>query len=133
MTPRILILATMLCFADANTADAQNRAGTYVYQQSDNASGEIRVTRVNTRSLTFTMGIGSRNPACVGQFSNRAYWIAANVAEYKPAVKDTHSCRLIFVFSGNDLIVRECDCGNFHGASCTFAGSYRRLSQPNKK
>jgi hypothetical protein len=134
MMSRILLASfiAVICMANAKEAVAQNREGTYGYRQGENASGEIRVSNVNARSFRFRIGIGSRNPACVGEFSNRANWIAPNVAEYRFGRNDHHACRLVFIFSGNDLIVRECACDDFHGASCNFEGIYTRLANSGR-
>jgi len=122
----------IICLGSADSAPAQNREGTYVYSIGDNASGEIKISTVDIRSFKFRIGIGSNNPACVGEFSNRAYWIAPNVAESQFSIHNNHSCRLIFVFSGNALVVKECECGNFHGASCDFEGTYSRTLRSAK-
>jgi hypothetical protein len=119
-----MVLIAILSMAAVKNVLAQNREGLYGYEKGANTSGEVRVSNANARSFKFKIGIGSRNPACVGEFSNRADWISTNVAEYRFGMNDSHTCRLIFVFSGNELIVRECDCGNFHGASCSFEATY---------
>jgi len=128
-----IVLIAILSIAAVKNVPAQNREGSYGYKQGENASGEVRVSNANDRSFRFKIGIGSRNPACVGEFSDRAHWIATNVAEYRFGMDDSHACRMIFVFSGNDLIVRECGCGNFHGAACSFEATYTRSPRSNKK
>ena len=128
----LIALIVIICAAIAKDAIAQNREGTYGYRHGDNASGEVTISNANTRSFGFKIGIGSLSPACVGEFSNRANWIAPNVAEYRFGMNDRHACRLIFIFSGNDLIIRECACYDFHGASCNFEGTYTRLAKSGR-
>lgn len=129
--PTMLTSSILLVFLAGVNTPAQSRAGTYAFS-TDNGSGEIRISNTNHRSFRFKIGVGSRTPACVGDFINRANWIAANVAEYRFDMDDTHACRLIFVFSGSDLIVKECECSNFHGASCNFEGTYTKVRSSRK-
>lgn len=131
MTLRILLTALIIgvfTLSNAKDAVAQNRAGTYGYTRGNNASGEVTVSNVNARSFRFRIGIGSRNPACIGELDGRADWIAPNVAEYQIGGDSGDACLLIFVFSGNELIIREYYCSG-HGASCDFNNTYRRIAR----
>jgi hypothetical protein len=129
-----MALIALICISAAKESFAQNRAGTYGYTRGANASGEVKISDVNARSFRFSLGIGSHSPACIGELNGRATWIAPNVAVYQ--TDDGGSgCLLIFVFSGNDLIISEYPCasGNEppcgHGVSCTYNGTYKRVSR----
>ena len=121
------------------TVSAQNRSGTY-HRNNKWVRNNItfrEVKRGNTRVLNFQISISNiRHPPCLGSFKGVAKWIDANVAEYNrdydqrnPDTGEAESCRLTFIFSGNGVIVREDDCGSYHGVSCEFEGTYVKRSR----
>jgi len=123
----------------AMSVAAQNRSGTY-HRNNKWVRNNItfrEVQRGKTKVLNFEISISNiRHPPCLGSFKGQAKWVDTNVAEYNrdynernPETGEAESCRLTFIFSGNRVIVRENDCGMYHGVSCEFEGTYVRKSR----
>ena len=121
------------------TVSGQNRSGTYrrynKWVRNNITFQEVK--QGNTKVLKFQISISNiQHPPCLGSFEGVAKWIDANVAEYNrnfderdPETGEAEPCRLTFIFSGNRVIVREDDCGMYHGISCEFEGTYVRKSR----
>lgn len=135
-----LFLINILVLGVVATSSAQNRNGTYY---RDDGRGDItfrEVKRGNVNVLNFQISVlGSKKASCVGTFKGKAVWIDTNVAEFNSNYNETDndtgetiSCRLTFTFSGNRVIVREDDCGDYHGVSCNFEGTFARKQQKSK-
>ena len=136
-----IILGLFLTFALAVIGFGQNKnhSGAYYRKKGDVTFKEIG--KGKNRVINFEIyAAGAVVGTCVGHFNGKAKWIAANIAEYNgdfnATKKDTGepiSCRLTFVFSGNQVSVRETNCDEYHGMECNFEGTYKRKSQKKRK
>jgi hypothetical protein len=116
----LLICASLFTSIEAS---AQSRSGTY-----RNKYGELKIQSIQgePRSFNFSIAVGNPTPPmCIGNLKGKAKWLEENIAEYNSDFKQG-SCRLTFIFSGDRVIVRETNCGEEHGASCSFEGTFIR-------
>ena len=119
----LLICASLFSSIEAS---AQSRSGTY-----RNKYGELKIQPLQgePRSFNFSIAVGNPTPPlCIGNLKGKAKWLEENIAEYNSDFKQG-SCRLTFTFSGDRAIVRETNCGEEHGASCNFEGTFTRTSR----
>ncbi|WP_041429481.1 hypothetical protein [Synechococcus sp. PCC 7502] len=114
--------------ASSLNVQAQNWSGTY-YRNKANGKVVIREGKKSKqRAIDFNLSVGNPPPyLCIGKLDGYAQWITANIAEYNVGFNtESDSCRLTFIFSSNQLIVRETNCDAHHGVSCNFEGLYSR-------
>ena len=129
MATRVLCIGLLLvcaCLFTSIEASAQSRSGTY-----RNRYGEIKIQQTlgNPRSLNFSIEVGNPTPPlCIGNLKGKAKWLEENIAEYNSDFNQG-SCRLTLTFSGDRVIVRETNCDEEHGASCSFEGTFTRTSR----
>lgn len=138
---RILALLRILFFISVFTllgiaeTIAQKRAGFY---NRKNIDGRVRISDIETggmKAIRFDLLIGNPPPyLCVGELKGNARWISETTAEYNPSfTAKPDSCRLTFIFSGNQVIIRETNCDKYHGVSCNFEGTYIRSNRKRKR
>ncbi len=142
MLRNYFLLLFILFLTASNIALAQNRSGTYQWKYKDTAIGVLEITKIKddkNKAINFKLRIEQSDYPCVGEISGKAKWVSLNLFEYnsnRPSrdseTKELNYCRLTFVFSGNSLIVRESDCGDFHGARCNFEGKFTRVKNSKK-
>jgi hypothetical protein len=122
-----LVCACILISVDAT---AQSRSGTY-----RNRNGEIRIREMtgSSRYLSFSIEVGNPSPPlCIGNLRGRATWLEESIAEYNSDFNEG-SCRLTFTFSGNRVVVRETNCDEHHGVSCSFEGTFTRAGRARRR
>lgn len=92
-------------------------------------------SRKNKR-ITFEIYVEQSDGLCVGEMGGRPRATSSNLYEYNPSgvMRDAQTgemnyCRLSFVFSGNQVVVRENRCDDFHGTRCNFEGKYIRVKR----
>lgn len=130
-------LVLLFVFAFAIAANAQNYNGTFT-RNDQNGKGEIylkNVTLKNKKLLKFSFfASGKQKGTCVGEISGYAKWINAKTAEFNSdgkerdnETKDFINCRMTFIFlSANRVKIVDKNCDDWHGAACTFEGTYRK-------
>ncbi len=118
-----ILLGLFLAFVFTISSPAQTRSGTY---DRTDKQGDLTI-RENKKGFYFAvLALGTDEAPCVGQFKGQAKWINSSNAEFNGDFNDKSGCRLTFSFSGNQIIVRERGCDEYHGASCSFEGTYRK-------
>jgi len=126
-------LASMTLLVSATSIAAQDRSGTYKWTYKNVAVGVLKIRETGTgsrRRITFTLRVEQSNYPCVGEIDGRLKVVSSNLYEYNPnrPFRDANGglnyCRLTFAFSGKQVVVRENDCEDFHGARCNFEGKY---------
>ncbi len=129
-----ILLPIFLFLILSATSFAQNHSGKYYRNNRINGKGGITI-KENNKSKTFRfslLAIGAKRGTCNGTFEGIAKWIGKNLAEFngdfnqKDSSGENTSCRFTFVFSGKTITIRETNCNDYHGASCSFEGIYRR-------
>lgn len=132
-----IINLIVLTLAFTFTGFAQNYSGKFS-RSDQNGKGEVRVSNVwlnKKKLLKFSfVATGKQKGTCVGEISGFAKWINSKTAEYNsngnerdPETKELIPCRLTLIFlSANRLKVVDKNCDDFHGAACTFEGTYRK-------
>lgn len=119
----------------ADKAFSQTTSGTY-FRSDTNGRGEVKV-KIGKGKLTFEIiALGKQKGTCVGEMKGTATFMNATTAHFNPNRKEkdeisgeTMSCQFIFIFlSRTRLKVLEKSCEDYHGAACTFQGTYRKRS-----
>ena len=117
---------------------SQNRSGTFQWKFKDTAIGILKIKETKTGKRTrikFEIHIGQSDSPCVGEMDGNLKFVSSNLYEYNPdrpshdSAGELNYCRLSFVFSGNNVVVREDACEDFHGARCNFEGKYTRVKR----
>jgi hypothetical protein len=122
--------AFFILFAFAISTPAQMRSG--AYDRTDK-QGDLTI-KENKKGFYFAvLAHGKSEAPCFGQFKGQAKWISANIAEFNGDFNANTGCRLTFSFSSNQLIVRETNCEDYHGASCNFEATYRKRIKRAKR
>ncbi|MGB7069374.1 MAG: hypothetical protein WBD22_07750 [Pyrinomonadaceae bacterium] len=133
-----LVLALIILLASSIQVSAQNRTGTYQWKFKDTAIGIIKIKETKAgkrRRIKFEIHIGQSDYPCVGEMTGSLKFVSSNLYEYNPdrpsrgRADELNYCRLSFVFSGNNVVVRENACEDFHGARCNFEGKYTRVKR----
>lgn len=77
---------------------------------------------------------------CIGELSGIAQEISSNTFEYNTDFNEKDSkngeaisCRLTFIFSDSDIIVRETNCNEEHGVACNFEGKFSRFQKVKRR
>lgn len=109
------------------------------FSRSDkNGRGEVSIQNIyikKNKLLKFSfVALGKQRGTCVGEINGFAIWIDSRTAEFNqdgserdPKTKELISCRITLIFlSSNRLKVIDKNCDDFHGAACTFEGTYRK-------
>lgn len=96
----------------------------------DGSKNELQVKKLGVGQIKFSIStegvsvdeMGSR---CVGSIDDSVAKIKGNVATFT----DEDECKLVMDFKGDNVAVQEQSCFSYHGAQCTFNGTYSNTSQ----
>jgi hypothetical protein len=143
-----LILIFLISAISVFSIKAQTFNGKYEYETKE-SSGEILIKEITKtdqiKSIKFEIKVGRDGGEnlfgfCIGELEGEAKEIAPNIFEYNTELneRDEHTneviiCRITFSFSKEVLIVRESNCGYFHGVACNFEGKFTRLKKTKTK
>jgi hypothetical protein len=124
MRMRTLVLAACLTTGSSAVTWAQDSRGLEWagrYANGAEGGGELTISRdQGGHRVTAEVAV----PRCVGRFEGRATLRGGVLTARQD--RDGQSCTLTIRSSGDSLQVGETGCLTFHGAACSFEGTYRR-------
>lgn len=111
--------------AAALAGGGDNWSGLYRGGGAEGASGELNIRRADATRYHVALGIGA--PGCGGQIDGIGHASANRMTMSVDVPDGGRQCRLVMDRQGSTLhLSQSADCNYFHGAQCSFDGSYTR-------
>ena len=81
------------------------------------------------KDCLFFIHFSKQNGGCTGELKGKAEFVSASKAVY---TDKSGPCRIEFIFSNNNVSIREEGCGSYRGITCFFEGKYLKKKEPVK-
>lgn len=81
------------------------------------------------KGFLFFIHFSKENGGCTGELKGKAEFVAANKARY---TDKSGPCKINFIFTAQNVSIKEEGCGSYRGITCFFEGTYLKKKEPVK-
>ena len=115
----------------SNSTKTASLDGKYIFN-GEGSKNELQVKNAGVGQIKFSIStegisvdeMGSR---CVGGIDDNVAKMKGSVATFT----DEDGCKLVMDLKGDNVVVQEQNCSSYHGAQCTFDGTYSNATTTN--